>query len=176
MWYVQLETRNFTFSAYGATREAAARALADGWNKHAAEYKIAFRNPTALVNRIQQMEKGGDLVLPGDTESVGDVQWQEFRDGLAYRDGECLTSRTPTPAQSSDLTNPQPVLSQEHIRQLIPTEDGPSYDQGFRDACESLALILAQEAVSEDQQQRIMESLFDAFANNAPDEGSDVKP
>ena len=175
MWHVQMETRNFTFDAYGATREAAARALADGWNKHAAEYKIAFRNPEALANRIQQMEKGGDLVLPGDTESVGDIRWQEFRSGMVYRDRECLTPQSRDPSQASDPTHTPPGLLQEQIQQLIPTEGGPSYDQGFRDACESLALILAQEAVSEDQQQRIMESLFDAFANNAPDEGSGVK-
>jgi hypothetical protein len=69
LWKASLETRNFSFEAYGKSRWAARNALIRGLLRHAQEYQIP------------------------------DIWWSPYRDdivfncigsGVAYRDGEAL--------------------------------------------------------------------------------------
>ena len=63
-----LETRNFTFDAYGVTEAQALANLNAGWHRHCDQYERADRN--LFVNLIEE------------------IQFQSFEEGACYRDDE----------------------------------------------------------------------------------------
>lgn len=67
LWQATLETRNFSFEAYGATEDEALSALKAGCTKHAKQYQI---------------EDG--------FASVEQVAMREISIGTCYRDREAL--------------------------------------------------------------------------------------
>jgi hypothetical protein len=68
-WQARLETRNFSFEAYGTTDEKARDALITAFKKHAAQWKIS----------------------PDWWEdSATDIGYREIELGRAYRDREPL--------------------------------------------------------------------------------------
>ena len=62
-----LDTKNFSFEAYGQNRAAACAALTDGLNRHAAAYQLA-----------------------ADWFCADDIEYSEIEIGRAYRDTEII--------------------------------------------------------------------------------------
>lgn len=71
LFYLRLETRNFTFDAIGRTRDEAICAMREGWEKHRAE-----TGATLTWNDVRD-----------------DVSDRELLLGECYRDGELLGRR-----------------------------------------------------------------------------------
>ncbi len=65
----KLETINFTFEAYGSTKEEALASLIDGWENHRKDYKTA--------TSFEDISDNGD-----------EVSYFEIRIGNCYRDNE----------------------------------------------------------------------------------------
>lgn len=70
---------------------------------------------------------------------------------------------------------------QARIAEAIPVDAGDDseqarYDQGFRDALESVMLAALHEGVSLDMCRNLAGTALDAFANNAPEFARDVAP
>lgn len=69
LWMAQFETPNFTFEAFGTTRDNAWKALKEGWDKHAREFDA----------EPDYLEKYAE-----------DVNYKVVSSGGCFRDGEEL--------------------------------------------------------------------------------------
>lgn len=67
-WHAKLDTRNFSFDAYGETEEAAREGMLATLREHAGVYPISF-----------------DLLLE---EYLDSIEFHERRIGAGYRDAE----------------------------------------------------------------------------------------
>jgi hypothetical protein len=72
MIWAQLETRNFTFDAFGKTREEARNVLETACFAHAKQYRVDAQYFLDLIN----------------DDDGANVRWTEFEVGRAYRDSQ----------------------------------------------------------------------------------------
>ena len=71
-WQATLDTRNFSFEAYGARKSDALMALGDTLSRHAEQY---------------------DLQSDWCAEFMSDIEYREIELGMGFRDRLCLIPR-----------------------------------------------------------------------------------